>query len=207
MMRTSNAISVSTLRRFQCVALVGILGLCALGGLGGCKGQEVVRPDPQTEKDLEDCKKAKIEKDKLIVALQDENAKLMGKRGGGEIVVSIEGANLNVRPGKPGDVAPIDDKVAAAAATEFLDVVAKSKGEIQKCYQQALKKNSGLQAKPVTLTVYATFAESGAFSSSSFAPSLGEPFDGCIKRVSARWALSQSAPAMTFKAPVSLTPS
>jgi hypothetical protein len=186
-----------------------VWGVGLLGGLGllGCKGKEVVKPDEQTLKDLDDCKKAKAEKDKLIVALQDENAKLMSKQGGGEIVVTIEGANLTVRPGKPGDVAPIPDKVAAAAVTEFLDVVAKSKGEIQKCYEQALKKNSGLQAKTVTLTVNATFGESGAHASSSFAPSLGEPFDSCIKRVASRWALSQGAPAMTFKAPVSLTPS
>lgn len=182
--------------------------LLASLALGACKGKEVVKNDPETLKDLEACKRAKEDKDKLIAALQDENAKLQVKKNtGGEITVNIEGANLTVKAGKPGEVAPIDEKLAAAAAKEFLDVVAKSRGSIQKCYEQALKKSSGLGAKPVTLTVYATFSPTGSFKSSSFAPQLGEPFDGCIKQVSQRWVLSQSSPSMTFKAPVTLTPS
>lgn len=184
--------------------VVGLL-LC----LVACKGKEVIKPDPQTEKALKDCNDGKGEKDKLIAALQEENAKLMANKGG-EVVVTIEGADIKVRgsaSGGGGGGAPVDDKATAAAAKEFLDVVAKSRGEIQKCYEQALKKNSGLQAKSVTLMVQASFAPSGAFKNSSFSPLLGEPFDGCMKRVSTRWALSQNSPAMTFKAPVSLTPS
>jgi hypothetical protein len=129
---------------------------------------------------------------------------------GAEIVVSIEGNALTVKPGKPGaPPPPIDDKATAAASKEFLNVVAKSRGAIQKCYEQALKKNTGLQARTVTLTVSATFANSGAYKDSSFAASapLGEVFDACIKTVASKWALPTSSPAMTFKAQVSLTPS
>src|SRR5262249_9190736 len=130
------------------------------------------------------------------------------KGSGAEIVVTIEGNSLSVRPAKAGEAPrPIDDKVTAAASKEFLDVVAKSRGAIQKCYEQALKKNTGLQSKTVTLTASASLNQAGAYRDSAFSPSLGDTFDNCIKTVASHWALSQNSPAMTFKAQVSLTPS
>jgi hypothetical protein len=184
-----------------------VIVLAALAFGSGCKGETVYKPDPQTQADLDQCRKQKDEKDKAIAALQDENSSLMRKGSGSEIVVSIEGNLLTVKPGNPGEVRPIDDKAAAAASKEFLNVVAKSRGAIQKCYEQALKKSTGLQAKTVTLTVNASFSQSGAFQNSAFSPSLGDTFDNCIKSVASRWALPNNSPAMTFKAQVSLTPS
>jgi hypothetical protein len=177
-------------------------------GLGlGCKGETVVKPDPQTKADLDQCLKDKAEKEKLIKAEEDENARLMREKGSGaEIVVSIEGNALTVKPGAPGEVRPLDDKVVGEASKEFLNVVERSRGAIQKCYEQALKKNTGLQAKTVTLSVSASF-NAGQFKSSNFAPSLGDTFDNCIRTVASKWALPPTSPAMTFKAQVSLTPS
>jgi hypothetical protein len=173
----------------------------------GCKGDTVVKPDPQTQADLDQCRKDKDEKDKRIAALQDENAQLMREKGSGaEIVVAIEGNALTVRPHSGGGPA-IDDKAVAAASKEFLDVVARSRGAIQKCYEQALKKNTGLQARTVSLSVSASFSNTGAYQSASFAPSLGDAFDNCMKGIATRWALPTNSPAMTFKATVSLTPS
>src|SRR5262245_2535419 len=163
--------------------------------LAACKGETVTKPDPQTQSDLDQCKKNLEEKDKLIKAEEEENARLMrGQGSGAEIVVTIEGNALTVKPGPPGQVRPIDDKAAAAASKEFLDVVAKSRGAIQKCYEQALKKNTGLQARTVTLTVSASFSQAGAFQSSSFTPSLGDTFDNCIKTVPSRWPLPPISP-------------
>lgn len=182
--------------------------LLSLLVITACKGKEVIKPDQATEKELERCRAEKAEKDKLIVQLQDENTRLqMKKGGGGEVIVAIEGNNFTVRPGKPGDAMPIDPKVAEAAAREFIDVVDRSRGAIQKCYEQALKKSSGLQAQPVKLTVFATFTPAGAYQTSSTAPSLGEPFDGCFRGVAAKWTLTQSSPAMAFRSFVNLTPS
>lgn len=183
-----------------------VLGLFATTG---CKGETVTKDNPDTIRDLDACKKTLDEKGKLVQALQDENASLMrgGANPGNEIVISIEGNALTVKPGAPGSHPPIDDKAAAAASKEFLNVVEKSRGSIQKCYEQALKKNTGLQARTVTLTVSASFSNTGAYQTSSFAPSLGDTFDNCIKTVSSKWALPQNSPAMTFKAQVSLTPS
>jgi hypothetical protein len=187
-------------------SIVIVIAACALAG---CKGETVVKPDPKTQEDLDACKNNQAEKDKRIQALQDENAELMRKQGSGpDIVVAIEGNALTVRPyaGAPA-APPIDDKVAAAASKDFLNVVAKSRGAIQKCYEQALKKNTGLQAKTVTLTVSASFSNTGTYKDSAFAPSLGDTFDNCIKTVASHWALPTTSPAMTFKAQVSLTPS
>lgn len=175
----------------------------------GCKGETVVKPDPQTLSDLEACKGSLAEKDKRIAQLQDDNVKLQGKGSANEIVVVIEGNALTVKPGSGGGnfTPPVDDKVAAAASKEFLNVVAKSRGAIQKCYEQALKKGAASQAKTITLTVEASFTTSGQFRDSSFSPSLGDAFDSCIKTVAGKWQLPQNSPAMTFKAQVSLTPS
>ena len=183
-----------------------VILVCSALGFG-CKGETVVKPDPDTQRDLDVCKKTLEESKKLAQALQDENARLMRGSGGSEIVVVIEGNMLTVKPAGPGQTHPIDDKVAAAASKEFEDLVHKSRGAIQKCYEQALKKNTGLQARTVTLSVSASFAPSGQFKSSNFAPSLGDTFDNCIRTVASKWVLPTNSPAMTFKAQVSLTPS
>jgi hypothetical protein len=189
-------------------SFVTFLVALALGTGAGCKGDTVIKPDPQTQAELERCLKLKGEQEKLIKDEEAENARLMREKGtAAEIVVSIEGNLLTVKPGGPGEVRPIDDKAVGEASKEFFNVVAKSRGAIQKCYEQALKKNTGLQAKTVTLSVSASFSSSGQFKSSNFAPSLGDTFDNCIRTVASKWTLPTSSPAMTFKAQVSLTPS
>src|SRR5262249_31794807 len=110
------------------VALSLALGLAL--GTAGCKGEKVIQPDPQTKADLDQCLKDKAEKEKLIKAEEDENARLMREKSGAEIVVSIEGNALTVKPGRPGEVRPLDDKVVGDASKEFLNVVEKSRGAI-----------------------------------------------------------------------------
>lgn len=181
--------------------------LVTLGTVAGCKGDKVIQPDPKTQAALDQCLKDKAEKEKLIKSEEDENAALMREKGSGkEIVVAIEGNLMTVRPGAPGEVRPVDDKLVGEAAKQFQNVVERSRGAIQKCYEQALKKDTGLQARTVTLSVSASFT-SGQVKGSNFAPSLGDAFDACIRTVASKWSLPTSAPAMTFKAQVSLTPS
>lgn len=197
----------TSIRKLQALGLVAVA--TATAGAVGCKEKTVVKPDPQTKADLDACMTAKAAKEQLCKSLEDENARLMREKGsgGGEIVVSIEGTALTVKPGKPGELRPIDDKLAGEASKQFIDVVAKSRGAIQKCYEQALKKDLRLQARTITLTVSASFSQAGAYKTSSFAPSLGSTFDECIRAVASKWSLPQNSPAMTFKAQVSLTPS
>jgi hypothetical protein len=185
--------------------IVILSGLLVLG----CKGETVVKPDPETQRELDVCKKTLEESKKLAQALQDENARLMRGPTGNEIVVAIEGNMFTVRPPKPGEVRPIDDKKVAEASKEFYNLVDKSRGAIQKCYEQALKKNTNLQARTVTLTVQASFSGQGAYQSSAFHASqdLGDTFDSCMKTIASKWSLPTNAQTMTFKAQVSLTPS
>ncbi len=176
----------------------------------GCKGETKTVDNPQTVDDLKKCQEAKAEKDKLIAQLTDEKAQWMRDKGtptGNEITVTIEGNALTVKPGPVGTNPPVDTKLAGEASKQFLDVVAKSRGAIQKCYEAALKKDTSLQARTITLTVSASFSQAGAFRDANFSPSLGSTFDACIKTVAGKWALPQNSPAMTFKAQVSLTPS
>jgi hypothetical protein len=176
----------------------------------GCKGETVYKDTEQTLRALDVCQKTLEDQKKLAQALQDDNARLMrGSGTGNEIVVAIEGNMLTVRPAKPGEQRPIDDKAVAAASQEFEDLVKKSRGAIQKCYEQVLKKDTTLQASTVTLTVSATFSGQGAYQSSSFraTKNLGDTFDNCMKTIAQKWQLPQNSQTMTFKAQVSLTPS
>jgi hypothetical protein len=190
------------------IVLLGLVG--SLAG-AGCKGETVVKDKPETLQALDVAQKTLDEKNKLIAALQAENARCQGS-GSGEIVVAIEGNLMTVKSGGAGSGTPtprIDDKAAAAAATEFQNLVQKSRGAIQKCYEGALKKNSAIQGRTITMSVSATFSDQGAYKNSNFsAPvNLGDVFDTCIKSVAAKWQMPQNSPAMTFKATVSLTPS
>jgi hypothetical protein len=189
------------------LSLVFVVVLGLLTAALGCRGEPVVKPDPQTKAELDACRTNLAEKDKRTKALEDENASLMSKGSSAEIVVAIEGNALTVKPYTGGGEPPVDDKVAAAASKEFLNVVAKSRGAIQKCYEQALKKNTAPAGRTITLTVSASFTNAGQYHDSAFAPSLGDAFDTCIRTVASKWVLPQNSPAMTFKAQVSLTPS
>jgi hypothetical protein len=177
--------------------------------MAACKGETVTKDNPRTLSDLDACKKNLAEKDKRIEAEEAENASLLrGNGSAAEIIVTLEGNVLTVKPPGPGEPQhPIPDKVTAAASQQFIDLVARSRGSIQKCYELALKKRSDLQARTITLTVSATFAQSGAYHDASFSPSLGDVFDACMKTLASKWTLPANSPAMTFRAPVSLTPS
>ena len=190
------------------------LGVLASGVAGvGCKGETKFKDSQATLDSLEACKNQAAEKDKLIKDYESTIARdeAQGAKFG-DIVVTIEGQGsggsiLTVTPAKAGVSRPIDDKAAAAASKVFIDLVSRSRGSIQKCYEQALKKDTSLQARTVTLTVSASFGSSGAYQDSSFSPSLGDAFNTCMHTISTKWSLPTNSPAMTFKAPVSLTPS
>jgi hypothetical protein len=188
-------------------AILALLPAALLAsGLAGCKTKEVTRPDPETAQQLTECKQKLDDKDKYIAKLLEENTRQQMQRGG-EIVVKIEGGNMTVRAGQPGGTLAIDERAAAAGAQAFIDVVEKSRGSIQKCYEHALKKSSGLHNREVNLTVYATFTPQGAVASSYSAPPLGEPFDGCIKQVTQKWTVKGSSSSMTYQQVVKLKPS
>lgn len=195
----------------RCYSLVAVstVALAALA-LGACKNPEP-KDKPETLAKLKDCedKTAGLaDKDRLIQQYEAEIARLKLEGGAKELVLTIEGDALTVKSRPQGAGGPpVDDKTAAALSQNFIDVVNKSRGSIQKCYEQALKKNTGLQARTISLTVSASFQPSGAYSRSTFSPPLGDAFDGCMKSVATRWKLPAASQGMTFQATVSLSPS
>lgn len=176
----------------------------------GCKGETKYKDSNETLAKLDNCNKQVAAKDDLIKSYADKQAELENQLKNQELVVTIDGDALTVRPhGSGGGTGGghVDDETAKALSADFLDQVQKSRGAIQKCYEQALKKNTGLQARTVTLKVSASFASSGSFQRTSFNPSLGDTFDNCLRGVAGKWKLSKPAPSsMTFQASVSLVP-
>ena len=175
----------------------------------GCKGETKTQIDPRTQSDLDNCNKNYDEQKKLVADLQRENSDLQkNKSVAGDIVVTIEGNALTIKRNMAtAGNQTIDPKIATAATRQFLDTIEKSKGAIQKCYELALKKDSSLQSRSVTVTVQASFAQSGQNRDSQVSPSLGPTFDNCMKTVASKWTVQQNPPVNVFRAPVSLNPS
>jgi hypothetical protein len=179
-------------------------------GVAACR-KEVAKDKPETLAKLSDCetRAAKLaDKDRLIATYEAEITRLKAEGANQEFSFVIEGDALTLksRPSGSGG-APVDDKMAAQLSQQFIDVVNKSRGSIQKCYEQALKKNTGLQARTLSLTVSANFSPAGAYTRGSFSPQLGDAFDGCMKGVATKWKLPAASQGMSFQATVSLSPS
>ena len=191
------------------VALVACLAAgLALGA--GCK-KTTYKDTPQTLEKLASLEGQLKDKDIYIQKLRDENANLQRDGvtpGENEWVFTINGdvLVLTSKPSKGGGGGPIDDATATAMSEQFIGQVSKARGSIQKCYEQALKKSTGLQARTVNLKLSASFAASGKFSRVSFSPDLPEAFDTCLRTVASKWTMPAAKSTMTFQANVKLTP-
>lgn len=182
-----------------------------LSSLAACKSP-APKDKPETLARLADCEERSAKmaaKDQLIATYEAEITRLKAEGTGKEYVFVIQGDALVVKSKPAGGASPppIDDKLAAQLSQQFIDVVNKSRGSIQKCYEQALKKNTGLQARTISLTVSANFSPAGAYTRGSFQPPLGDAFDGCMKGVATKWKLPAAPQMMSFQATVSLSPS
>lgn len=199
-------------RRARSVPAVAGLVLVLVAG-AGCKGKTQTKDSQETLDRLASLEAQLKDKDSYIQKLRDENAELQRGSAGtgapGEWVFVIEGDALTIK-GKPsgggGGGEQIDDATATAMSKQFLGMIDRSRGAIQKCYEQALKKSTGLQARTVTLTLNASFSASGAFSRVTFSPELPAGFDTCLRGVASKWKLPEAKAAMTFQASVKLTP-
>ena len=192
------------MRRASAIAI--LVALAAV--TSACKGETVYKDKQDTLDKLDALQKQLDAQKAQIKQLTDDNAACqLGKGQTGDIVVTIEGDIAKIKPGHGGNGAPnIDDPTMTKQSQAFLDMVQRSRGAIQKCYEQALKKNSGLQSRTISLKLSARFQASGDFASSDFNPSLGDVFDGCLHTVAGRWKMPAAPAAMTFQANVSLSP-
>lgn len=189
--------------------------VCCLGLGAGCK-KTTYRDTPETLDRLASLETQLKDKDTYIQKLRDENANLQRDGvtpGDNEWVFTINGDAL-VLTGKPakgggGGGGVPDDATATVMSEQFLGQVSKARGSIQKCYEQALKKSTGLQARTVNLKLSASFAASGKFNRVSFVTDRGdlpEAFDTCLRTVASKWSMPAAKQTMTFQASVKLTP-
>jgi (2Fe-2S) ferredoxin len=189
------------------------LALFALS-LGACKGKTKFQDSKETLARLASLEEQMKAKDDLITSLRKESAD--ATLGGGtapadpdalEWVFTIEGdvLTLKAKPSGHGGKAP-DDSTATASADQFIGMVEKSRGSIQKCYEQALKKSSGLASRTVNLQLVASFASTGNFKQVSFTPELPDAFNSCLRTVASKWKMPAASAQMRFAANVKLTP-
>jgi hypothetical protein len=183
------------------------LALVAAVSLAACKGKTEVKPDPQTERALTDCTKALDDKKAYIASLEKQVADLQ-LQGAGNVLVTIQGEAMKISGRGPSEQAgtPRGDADDARLYEAFVASLQKSRGSIQKCYQSALKNNTTLQARTVTLQIQVDYKTSGAVSGASFQPRISDNFDQCMDAVAKRWSLPAMPRAVTFAYKQTLTP-
>jgi hypothetical protein len=184
------------------------LPVCVLAAaLVGCKGETKIQDNPQTLKTLEDCQQGRTDKEKYIKELEARLFDLEQKGGGDtEVVVTISGDTLTITgqgpSGRSGGPAAPDEQLFES----FVKQVQQSRGSMQRCYQNALKKDTGLQARTMTMNVQVRFTPAGKVSQATFNPQISDSFDSCMSTVAKRWKLEGTSGPIVFKQPITLTP-
>lgn len=192
-----------------------VLLLVAILGTAGCK-KGGTKDSPETLDKLKKAQDQLVADAQLIQQLRDNNARLETEAGGElEWIFTINGDVLTIttKPAKAGGGGggggTLDDATASAMSQQFIDLVNKSRPNIQKCYEQVLKRSPNLQGRVVPLTIRASFAASGAFTKvnlSSGNIDLPKEFDDCMRSVAGKWKLPAVKASSTYQATVKLQP-
>lgn len=186
------------------------LPLCLALVCGACTGETKIKDNPENLKAIETYKGKVAEKDGYIKQLEAKIYDLeKADKGADEIVVSITGDTIEIKKGK--DKGPSVRKGGPVAKDEelykeFVAHVRKSRGSIQRCYTNALKKDSSLEARETTLKLSVRFKADGSAGKSTFKPRISAAFNTCMSSVTKRWKLTGTRQAITFQQPVTLTP-
>jgi hypothetical protein len=188
--------------------------LCALtaGALSwGCKGETKLKDTPDTLRKLEDCKTLTAEKDKRIEQLEKDVAELKAQAAG-EVTINIAGDGTWVikggsgpnTAGRPPD--PRGNAKDAELYKAFLNHVNVSRSAIKKCYQNALKKDSSLDQRAITLTITVRYSSSGKVQTVGLDKRISDTFSACMDNVAHDWTVPAAPQSFTFRAPVTLMP-
>lgn len=185
--------------------LVVLVAACA-AALGACKGKKQVQDSPETVQKLTDCEENLAEKQTYIATLEKRLTELEG--AGGEVVVNIEGEAMTISGKGPSERSgsPRGNADDARLYEAFVASLRRSRGSIQKCYQNALKNNATLQSRSVTLDIEVAYRTSGEVSGATFNPRIDESFDRCMDAVARRWTLPAMPTAVSFNYRQTLTP-
>lgn len=193
--------------------LAGSVLLMAMSG-AACGTKTKIQENPETRENLNKCEANLKEKVAYINTL---NERITALEGGtvappeGAIVVNIEGEVMKIVAGK--DRGPNqgngDAKGTAKDAelySAFVKQLKRSRGSIKKCYQHALKKNSALSTRTVTLNIGVDYKTSGQVKKANFTPRVSEQFNQCMDGVAQKWTLPGMPKAVSFNYKQTLTP-
>lgn len=188
------------------------LPLCLALVCGACTGETKYKDNPENLKAIETYKGKLVEKDGYITQLEAriyDLEKADKSADTDEILVSIIGDEVVIKEGA--DKGPSVRKGGPVANDEelykeFVGHVRKSRGSIQRCYTNALKKDSSLQARDIKVQLRVHFKVDGSVSKATFTPRISDAFSTCMAAVTKRWTLTGTSRTITFQQPVTLTP-
>ncbi len=204
-------------------SLVAFLAV-AVGSLSGCGNTGTNAANQKSadlQRKLEACEQSSKQKDGYARSLKERIEELENKDAGisetgGEVVVTISGDGLQIvaatgrgpnetaKPNKPGTKpGNADDQ---ALYKSFLKAVNRSRGGIKKCYQRALKADSSLQARTISMKIKVKYNVAGQVTGTGFSPRISSKFDSCMSSITKRWKLPAPPRPVSFRAPVTLTP-
>jgi hypothetical protein len=193
--------------------LAGSVLLLAMA-VAACGTKTKIQEDPETRENLNKCEANLKEKVAYINTL---NERITALEGGtvaapdGAVVVNIEGEAMKIVAGKDrGPHKGTGDTKGNAKDAElyaaFVKQLKRSRGSIKKCYQHALKKNSALSARTVTLNIGVNYKTSGKVQSAQFTPRVSEQFNQCMGGIAQKWILPGMPRAVSFNYKQTLTP-
>jgi hypothetical protein len=183
---------------------LGLTAVVVALALGGCKGKTKYKDDPETVQKLTDCEKNLKEKQAYIATLE----KRLADGANALVTVNIEGEAMKISGKGPHESTEgVAGNAADAKLYEaFVASLRRSRGSIQKCYQNALKNNATLQARSVTLNIEVQYRTSGTVTDARFSPRIDPSFDRCMGTVARRWTLPAMPRAVAFNYKQTLTP-
>lgn len=181
-----------------------------------CKGKVEYRDNPECKTALDGCERSLGEKSTYIKDLEARIVELEKSGDNGEVVVTLKGplpedAIMEISGGsgpnaRSGPKEPKGNAKDEALYASFIVAVKKSRGSIRKCYQNALKKDTRLQHRTVTVNISVSYRTSGKVSGTSLTPSISAQFKACMGGVAKRWDLPAMPRAVSFNYRQTLTP-
>lgn len=173
-----------------------------------CKGEVVTKDSPETLAALTGCQDSVKSKDDYIKQLEQRLAdlELQLSQAKDEVTVTFSGNEMTISGEGPsvrqGGPVKADQELFAA----FDKQVQGSRSAMQRCYQNALKRDTSLQARSITMTIDVRFTATGKVSKANFRPGISDAFVSCMNSITERWSLPGAASGISFQQPVSLSP-
>jgi hypothetical protein len=195
--------------------LLAAFAVAAVLASAGCTSNTVEKDSPETLARLADYERAIADKDTLIKQLTARVTELDEA-----VVIKLQAPEADGAPGPIVEIigrGPHARTSGAAAIGEppradvevykaFVARVDGSHGEMRKCYEVALKRDSALQARAVTVTVRVKFYSTGKVASATFAPSISPEFIRCAQAAARSWSLDRLPEAISVEYQIRLAP-